>query len=82
MKYFSHPGADEASAGRRQQAAADTLVVAGHELRAAGEVATDLGEIPPINGYAGDLNQAFLNLIVNAAHAIADCPAGATAPGG
>jgi signal transduction histidine kinase len=81
MKCFSRPGADEASPVDVNKLLSDTLVVAGHELRAAGEVATDFGEIPPVNGYAGDLNQAFLNLVVNAAHAIADRPASATSPG-
>jgi signal transduction histidine kinase len=37
-------------------------------------VVSDFGEIPSILGYPGDLNQAFLNLMVNAAHAVADRP--------
>src|SRR6185369_8935588 len=81
MKCFSHPGSDEASPVDVNKLLSDTLVVAGHELRAAGEVSTDFGEVPSIDGYAGDLNQAFLNLVVNAAHAIADRPADAAGPG-
>lgn len=36
------------------------------------EVETALGELPLVFCHVGDLNQVFLNLIVNAAHAIAD----------
>jgi len=31
---------------------------------------TELGDLPPVLCHVGDLNQVFLNLIVNAAHAI------------
>jgi signal transduction histidine kinase len=72
MKCFSHPGSDDASPVDVNKLLSDTLVVAGHELRAVGEVSTDFGDLPAILGFAGDLNQAFLNLVVNAGHAIAD----------
>jgi len=39
-------------------------------------VHTELGELPPVHCQVGELNQAFLNIIVNAAHAIADGPRG------
>jgi signal transduction histidine kinase len=81
MKCFSHPGADQASPVDINKLLSDTLIVAGHELRAAGEVTTAFGEVPPLHGFSGDLNQAFLNLVVNAAHAIVDRGAGATTPG-
>src|SRR5262249_17661381 len=35
-------------------------------------VETDFGELPGVACYLSDMNQVFLNLIVNAAHAIAD----------
>jgi signal transduction histidine kinase len=35
-------------------------------------VETELGELPAVNCQLGDLNQVFLNLLVNAAHAIED----------
>ncbi|HEX9313888.1 MAG TPA: ATP-binding protein [Actinomycetota bacterium] len=55
---------------------ADTLTVAKGEYRHLAEVETDFGNLPPVSGYRGDLGQVFLNLIVNAAHAIADRDAG------
>jgi signal transduction histidine kinase len=35
------------------------------------DIELDLGELPRVTANAGELNQVFLNLIVNAAHAIA-----------
>lgn len=72
MKSFSHPGAAEAVPMDINKMLTDTLVIAGHEVRNAGTVVTDLADLPPMMGYPGELNQAFLNLVVNAAHAIAD----------
>jgi signal transduction histidine kinase len=36
------------------------------------EVTTEFGDLPPVLCHVGDMNQVFLNLIVNAAHAIED----------
>jgi len=72
MKCFSHPGGPEAGPVDVNKLLSDTMVVAGHELKIADEVTSDFGEVPAISGHAGELNQAFLNLMVNAAHAIAD----------
>ncbi|HWD71955.1 MAG TPA: ATP-binding protein [Actinomycetota bacterium] len=55
---------------------ANTLTVARGEYRHLAEVETEFGNLPPVSGYRGDLGQVFLNLIVNAAHAIADRDAG------
>jgi two-component system, NtrC family, sensor kinase len=46
--------------------------VARNEWKYVAEMDTDLGELPLIVCNVGDLNQVFLNLLVNAAHAIAD----------
>lgn len=35
------------------------------------EIKTDLGIIPPIHCHAGDINQAIINLLMNAVHAVA-----------
>ncbi|MET0592271.1 MAG: ATP-binding protein, partial [Polyangiaceae bacterium] len=72
MKAFSHPGADTPTPMDVVKMLEDTLVIAGHELRDIATVSTDFEKVPAVHCFPGDLNQAFLNLIVNAAHAIAD----------
>jgi signal transduction histidine kinase len=47
-----------------------TLVVARNEIKHVADLEVDLGEIPLIPCHAGELNQVFLNLVVNAAHAV------------
>jgi hypothetical protein len=40
------------------------------ELRHVAQVDTDFGELPPLCCHIGSLSQVFLNLLVNAAHAV------------
>jgi signal transduction histidine kinase len=49
-----------------------TLVVCHHETGNVADVITDLGALPLVNCHGGELNQVFLNVIINAAHAIGD----------
>ena len=49
-----------------------TLTVARNEIKYAADVETDFDELPQIKGRPGELNQVFLNLLVNAADAIRD----------
>lgn len=48
-----------------------TLVVAWNELKYVAEVRKFLGELPPIFAMGGEINQVILNILVNAAQAIA-----------
>jgi signal transduction histidine kinase len=48
----------------------DTLTLVHHELKHHVTVHRNYGEVPPINCYPGQLNQVFLNLLVNARQAI------------
>ncbi len=72
MKEFAHPESKEMAAADINKALQSTLTVARNELKYVADVELDLGEIPPVVCNVGDLNQVFLNLLVNAAHAIAD----------
>jgi two-component system, NtrC family, sensor kinase len=47
-----------------------TLEVSRNEYRMYADVETELAELPPVTCCRGELGQVFLNLIVNAAHAI------------
>jgi len=73
MKEFSHPGAEEKSPSNLNRAIASTIQVSRSEWKYVAEVEADLQpDLPMIHCVIGELNQVFLNLIVNAAHAIAD----------
>ena len=72
MKSFAHVDHDEKVTGDINQAIRDTLMVAQSEYKSVANVETDLGELPPVICFLGRLNQVFLNLIVNAAHAISE----------
>jgi len=72
MKEFAHPDQREKSLGNLNKAILTTLVVARNEYKYIAEVETVLGELPLVLCYLHDLNQVFLNLVVNAAHAIAE----------
>ena len=72
MKDFAHPDQNQKAAADLNKALESTLVVARNELKYVAEVETDFGDLPPVICHLGDLNQVFLNLLVNAAHAIAD----------
>ena len=68
-----------APADRRPRAGRSQRVAAQHadrgranEYKYVADVETDLGDLPPVVCNVGEINQVLLNLIVNAAHAIAD----------
>lgn len=58
------------------------MIVSRSEYKHVAEVDLDLGDLPPVACHVGELDQVFLNLIVNAAHAIADKVAGWTGTAG
>jgi PAS domain S-box-containing protein len=72
MKDFAHPESKEKAAADLNKALLSTLIVARNELKCVADVETDLGDLPPVVCNISDLNQVFLNLLVNAAHAIGD----------
>jgi signal transduction histidine kinase len=72
MKEFAQPEQREKSPADLNHALQATLVVARREYGSVAEVTTELGDLPPVLCHVGDLNQVFLNLIINAAHAIGD----------
>jgi PAS domain S-box-containing protein len=71
MKTFGHPNGESKAVADLNQAIRDTLVVANHAVKHSAVVETDLGELPPVLCHIGDINQVVLNLVVNAAQAIA-----------
>jgi signal transduction histidine kinase len=72
MKAFAHPDRGEKDLADLNLALRNTLTVAANELKYVATVETEFGEIPMVSCFLSDLNQVFLNLLVNAAHAIGD----------
>lgn len=72
MKDFAHPDLGEMAAADLNKALESTLVVARNELKYVANVEADFGDLPLVPCLLGDLNQVFLNLLINAAHAIGD----------
>ncbi|HYM36206.1 MAG TPA: ATP-binding protein, partial [Steroidobacteraceae bacterium] len=72
MKEFSHPDAVDHEPADINHAIETTLVVARNEYKYVAVVETRLQELPLVTCNIGELNQVFLNLFVNAAHAIAE----------
>ncbi|MEJ2078645.1 MAG: PAS domain-containing protein [Acidobacteriota bacterium] len=76
MKDFSHPGGSEKTPADLNQLIESTCTVARNEWKYVANLELELcPELPLVPCHAGELNQAVLNILVNAAHAIADANA-------
>jgi PAS domain S-box-containing protein len=72
MKEFSHP-ADDMTTVNLNRAIENTATVAKNEWKYVAELVLELApDLPPVMCYPSEVNQVVLNLVVNAAHAIAD----------
>jgi PAS domain S-box-containing protein len=72
MKDFAHADQNEMGPTDLNRAIASTLTIARSEYKPVAEVETDYGQLPPVTCHTSQINQVVLNLVVNAAHAIAD----------
>jgi DNA-binding transcriptional regulator YhcF (GntR family) len=73
MKEFARPGIAEKIDVDINAAIMSTVNISANEWKYYADIETDLSPgLPTISCVPGELNQAFLNIIVNAAHAIAD----------
>ena len=73
MKEFSHPGVKEKTAVDINRAIENTITVSRNEWKYVAEMEVDLDKsLPLVPCLPGELNQVFLNLIINASHAIKD----------
>jgi len=70
LKEFAHPDQAEKSHADVNKALERAVVMARGELRHVARVDTQFGELPPLRCHIRSLSQVFLNLLVNAAHAI------------
>ncbi len=73
MKEFSHPGTDEKTFVDINRAIENTINVARNEWKYVAEVVTDLDAgLPLVPCFPGEFNQVILNMLINAAHAVAE----------
>lgn len=73
MREFSHPGTDRKVEVDLNQALESTITVASNEWKYVSEMETDFeANMPAVTCFPGEMNQVFLNLIINASHAISD----------
>jgi nitrogen fixation negative regulator NifL len=73
MKEFSHPGGKEKSAADINRAIDSTTTVARNEWKYVADMVLDLdATLPAVPCFISEFNQAILNLVVNASHAIGD----------
>lgn len=73
MKEFSHPGVTAKTPIDLNRTIANTLTVCRNEWKYVATVTTNFApDLPPVPLLPGEFNQVILNLVINAAHAIAD----------
>ncbi|RYZ02090.1 MAG: PAS domain S-box protein [Myxococcales bacterium] len=71
-KAFAHPPGGELRPANLNKAIETTLTIAHGEYERVADIQLDLGDLPLVACHVGELNQVFLNLLINAVHAIED----------
>lgn len=72
LRTFGRPDRSEIDRVSLEAALEGTLELAKHELGRGIAVETDFGGIPDVECYAQQVNQVFMNLMMNAIHAMVD----------
>jgi len=70
LKDFSHVDKSEREWANLEKGLESTLNVVWNEVKYKAEVVKEYGNVPQIECFPSQLNQVFMNLLVNAAHAI------------
>jgi two-component system NtrC family sensor kinase len=71
LKDFSHADNGDTAFADLHRGLDSTLHIVGSEIKNKADVVKEYGDLPPVECIASQLNQVFMNLLVNAAHAIA-----------
>jgi PAS domain S-box-containing protein len=73
MKQFSHPGTEGKAMMDVNRAVQSAVAISRNEWKYVAEIITDLDpSMPAVPGIPGEFNQVLLNMIINAAHSVAD----------
>ena len=70
LKVFSHPTEKQMVHADLNECLKSTLNIVHNELKYKARVITDFGSVPEVRCRPGEINQVFMNLLVNACHAI------------
>jgi two-component system, NtrC family, sensor kinase len=70
LRYFSHPGEDALKLANINQTLDTTLNIVWNELKYKATIIKDYGDLPQVRCYPQQINQVFMDLLVNAAQAI------------
>jgi two-component system NtrC family sensor kinase len=76
MKEFAHPDRGDREPADINRALRTTATICANETKYVADLEMDLQELPLVSCFVNELNQVFVNLLVNAAHAIGDVVAG------
>ncbi len=72
LKSFSRGDQAESALANLNEALETTINIAWNEIKYVASLNREFGDIPQVTCYPQQLNQVFLNLLVNAAHAIGE----------
>jgi two-component system, NtrC family, sensor kinase len=82
MRSFSHPGQGEKRGVDINEALTNTITVSRNEWKYVATMETDLDpELPQVICLPAEMNQVFLNIVINAAHAVEESVHGTTRQG-
>ncbi|BBO82908.1 hypothetical protein DSCO28_34740 [Desulfosarcina ovata subsp. sediminis] len=70
LKHFAHPGEDKMTETDINKGLESTLNVVYNEIKYKATVVKEFSDIPVVYGFPQQLNQVFMNIMVNAAQAI------------
>jgi len=70
LKTFSHAADDSFSDFDLNESIERSLNIVWNELKYKADVKKELGDIPKIQGYANQIEQVIMNMLINASHAI------------
>lgn len=70
LKNFAHPNSGELEEADVNEGIESAIRIVWNEIKYKAELDKNLGELPMIKCHLGELNQVFLNLLINAAQAI------------
>ncbi len=71
LKNYTRPGHEALESVDVATGLRDTLLILAHHFKGL-EVVADIGDLPSVRGNAGELNQVWTNLLVNASEAMGD----------